>query len=1106
MLSLGRIKKVAFFTILTIACILSSCQSKKASLFSPIPSTKSGVLFDNRIIENDSINILEEEYVFNGGGVIAADFDNDGKRDLFFTGNQVPNRLYRNLGDLQFEDITATAQVDATGQWATGTTYADVNSDGYLDIYVCLAMYKHNRKNLLYINQGPQADGSIRFEESAEAYGVADAGNSMGAAFFDYNKDGLQDLYVLNNEQSKVLPLTYRKKVTDGSAPSNDHLYRNNGDGSFTNVSMEAGITIEGFGLGIGVVDVNQDQWPDLFIANDYITNDLLYINNRDGTFTNRAADYLKHQSMFSMGVDVADFNNDGFKDIISLDMLGESNYRKKTTISYSNYEKVILDRKWNYETQHSRNMLHLGNGNQQPLSEVGMLADIYQTDWSWAPLFFDADNDGDKDLFITNGFPRDITDKDFSDFRQSVARFVDSDILLDCIPIVKQKNYAYQNKGTLAFEDVGDQWGIGIPSFSNGAVFSDLDNDGDLDYVVNNINDPAFVFENTASTNGNRYLNVELAGPANNPTGIGAQVTIRTRQDQFQTHTNYHSRGYMSGVDDRIHFGLGTLDTISQLEIRWPDGNVEIQNQIPANQTIRLSYQAATTPTTPLAFPMNPRKLATSAFSAIQEEIQLDYTHQQIDRADFHIQRLLPRKLSENNPKISTLDANGDKLDDFVISGSDGESPLLYIQNKKGRFITKTLFHKKEISETTIDDHTSFDIDGDGDKDIVFLFNYNEYRKNNYYGKIVVLLNDGKGSFTKDLSRFPKLDSQVALLQPLDLDGDGQIDLFVAGKTKIQSYPFPDSSFFFQNNQGYFEDKTKAVFGDKLPQGGIATALATDFNNDEKIDLILGSPFHPLQFFENHKQGLRAATPKSMANVNGWWQSLKEVDYDQDGDIDYLAGNLGQNNPFNISDKTPVTLVVNDLDDNGFNEPLLFSYNKDQQGKLKQYPVTFWGNLNRQSPYFRKKFNTYKAFAKADISKILTEEELAASTQLVINNDQSMLIENLGDGKWTHRPLPIEAQWAPIYGFETLEDNGTVELLLVGNDFGNEPFIGPLDAFSGLHIKITAKDFEIVSKANSQFEVPGNARDIEKIKAANGDNLLLVTQNNDKLLVFRKN
>ena len=457
MKAFGMMMKCFFVSFLLSSILISSCNDNQSKLFVSLKPENTGVLFNNHIEENDSINILDEEYVFNGGGVLAADFDNNGLADLFFTGNQVSNRLYLNKGSFQFEDISSQAQIEAKNQWATGTTNADINGDGYLDIYVCTAMYKGNRKNLLYINQGPQPNGGIRFKESAEAYGVADTGNSMGAAFFDYNRDGLLDLYVLNNEQSKILPLTYRKKVTDGTAPSNDRLYRNNGDGTFSDVSLEAGITIEGFGLGIGIVDVNQDQWPDLFIANDYITNDLLYVNNGDGTFTNRASDYLKHQSMFSMGVDVADFNNDGFKDIISLDMLGESNYRKKTTISYSNYEKVILNRKWNYETQHSRNMLHLGNGNQQPLSEVGMLADIYQTDWSWAPLFFDADNDGDKDLFITNGFPRDITDKDFSDFRQSVARFVSSEVLLDCIPVVKQKNYAYQNNGSLAFEDVGD-------------------------------------------------------------------------------------------------------------------------------------------------------------------------------------------------------------------------------------------------------------------------------------------------------------------------------------------------------------------------------------------------------------------------------------------------------------------------------------------------------------------------------------------------------------------------------------------------------------------------------------------------------------------------
>ncbi len=1106
MTAFNTILKCFFTPFLLAGVIFTSCGDNQSTLFVALSPEKTGVLFNNRIMENDSINILEEEYVFNGGGVLAADFDNNGLTDLFFTGNQVSNRLYLNKGNFQFEDISDQAQIKAEDQWATGTAYADVNGDGFLDIYVCTAMYKDHRKNLLYINQGLQPDGALRFEESAAAYGVADTGNSMGAAFFDYNKDGLIDLYVINNEQSKILPLTYRKKITDGTAPSNDRLYRNNGDGTFSDVSREAGITIEGFGLGIGIVDVNQDQWPDLFITNDYITNDLLYINNGDGTFTNRAADYLKHQSMFSMGVDVADFNNDGFNDIISLDMLGESNYRKKTTISYSNYEKVILNRKWNYETQHSRNMLHLGNGNQQPLSEVGMLADIYQTDWSWAPLFFDADNDGDKDLFITNGFPRDITDKDFSDFRQSVARFVSSEVLLDCIPVVKQKNYAYQNNGSLAFEDVGDPWGIGISSFSNGAVFSDLDNDGDLDYVVNNINDSAFVFENNATDNGNRFLSLDLSGPTDNPTGIGAQVVVRTGKEQFQTHTNYHSRGYMSGVDKRIHFGLGALDTIPQLEIRWPDGKVEIKSQIPTNQFVTLAYKDAKENTSPLAFPLGPPSVSQTAFKSVEEKLRLTYQHKQIDRADFHIQRLLPRKLSENNPKISSIDANGDGREDFIIHGPDGESPLLFTQDPSGKFASTPLFGLASIEKATIDDHTVFDIDKDGDADVLFLFNYDDYRNNRYYGKIIVLKNNGKGDFEEDHTLFPVLNSQAHLLQPIDANNDGHLDLFVAGKTKIQSYPFADPSYFFENKEGVFENQTEQVFESDTPKGGINTVVTTDFNEDGYADLIVGSPFYPLQFFENDQQGyFKLATPEVLQSVSGWWQNIHAVDYDQDGDTDYLIGNLGQNNAFNISKEHPITLVVNDLDNNGFNEPILFSYNKDQEGDFKQYPVTFWGNLNRQSPYFRKKFNTYKAFASADIHQILTPEELQASTQLKINFDQSIILENKGEEGWAINPLPIEAQWAPIYGFEVFEQNTGIEVLLIGNDFGNEPFIGPLDAFSGLHLKWNQDHFEIISKAVSQFDVPGNARDIQKIQSTGGNSLLLVSQNNDKLLVFEK-
>lgn len=1096
-------------SILLMLVLIGACASESKKRFSLLPAKQTKVVFDNRIVENDSINILEEEYVFNGGGVIAADFDNDGLRDLFFTGNQVPNQLYKNLGNMVFENQSVGAQIEANDQWATGTTYADVNGDGFLDIYVCTAMYQQNRKNKLFINKGLQNDGQIRFQEAAEQYGVNDAGNSMGAVFFDYNRDGWIDLYVLNNEQSKVLPLTYREKVTDGSAPSNDRLYRNNGDGTFTDVSLAAGITIEGFGLGVGIVDVNQDQWPDIYIANDYITNDLLYVNNGNGTFTNQAADLLKHQSMFSMGVDVADFNNDGFKDIVSLDMLGESNYRKKTTISYSNYEKVILDRKWNYETQHSRNMLHLGNGNQQPLSEVGMLSGIYQTDWSWAPLFFDADNDGQKDLFITNGFPRDITDKDFADFRQSVSRFVDSDILLDCIPVVKQKNYAYRNLGQLAFEDKSEQWGLGIPSFSNGAVFTDLDNDGDLDYVVNNINDTAFIFENNTNTAENHFLQIDLEGPQYNPTGIGAQIVLRhsTKNNDFQTHTNYHTRGYMSGVDDRIHFGLGQKDSVESIEVLWPDGRYQKIKKIAANQHLSIHYDhAQKRPANSLRFPFEKYPTTQPYFTNIQDSIGLFFRHIQQDKADFHIQRLLPRKLSENNPQLMTLDANNDGLTDFVIGGSDGASPLLFTQKQTGYFESVELLSTPIEEMVTLDGMAASDVEGDGDLDILIIKNQNDFRNNQYTAKILVLLNDGHGNFSMPSQRFPKINSQLQQLVVFDLNGDGKEDIFAAGKTKIQNYPFADPSFYFENIGTTFIDKTAAVFGNTLPKGAIQAAIATDFNQDGNTDLLLGSPFEPLQFYTNTAGKLNPTNIPNLDKTKGWWQSLSEMDIDQDGDPDYILGNLGQNNPYNISAQTPLRMVVNDLDNNGFMEPLLFSHHKDQNGEYKEYPTTFWGNLNRQSPFFRKKFNTYKSFALADINTLLSAEERAAATEMTINDDRSYLLINNGTQAWELQPLPIEAQWAPIYGATRLKQGDQIDILLVGNDYGNEPFYGPMDAFSGVHLRWEENQLKVVPKFKSQFEVPGNARSITTLKNKKGTTIVLVSQNNGKLLAFRQN
>ena len=477
--------------------LIGACQTDTFFEIKDPSTTK--ITFNNTIKETDEFNILTEEYIFNGGGVASADFDNDGQLDLFFTGNQVANKLYLNRGNWQFEDISQPAGIEATNKWSTGVTTVDINGDGWIDIYVCAAMNEENRANMLFVNQGLDENKIPHFTEEAFNFGIAEKGNSMGAVFFDYDRDGLLDLYVLNNEQSTQLPTNYRKKIEDGTAVSNDRLFRNTGEGRFEDVTYQAGILIEGFGLGVAVLDINKDQYPDLYIGNDYITNDLLYVNNGDGTFSNQIDKFIKHQSMFTMGVDASDFDNDGSEDIVTLDMLGETNYRKKTTISYSSYESVLLNKKWGYQTQHSRNMLHKSNGVQSPFSEVGMFSGVYQTDWSWSPLFFDADNDSRRDLFITNGFPRDITDKDFSDFRQSVSRFVNPSVILDCIPVVKQSNYVFKNLGGFTFEDTTMDWGMSLPSFSNGAIFTDLDNDGDLDYVINNINDHSFVYENKA-------------------------------------------------------------------------------------------------------------------------------------------------------------------------------------------------------------------------------------------------------------------------------------------------------------------------------------------------------------------------------------------------------------------------------------------------------------------------------------------------------------------------------------------------------------------------------------------------------------------------------
>ena len=1096
------------FFILIISVTIFSCIDNSNTLFFQIDSKTSNVKFNNQIIENDTLNILNEEYVFNGGGVAAADFDNDGKTDLFFTGNQQPNRIYLNQGDFVFKDISESAKILAQDKWSTGVTYVDINNDNLIDIYVCAAMHKNNRDNMLFINKGvdPQT-GIISFEEKASEYGIDDSGNSMGAVFFDYNKDGLLDLFVLNNEQSKTIPTNYRKKITDGTAVSNDKLYKNNGDGSFSDVTIEAGITIEGFGLGVAISDVNYDGWPDIFIGNDYITNDLLYINNQDGTFSNKIRDFIKHQSMFSMGVDISDFNNDGYPDIVSLDMLGETNYRKKTTISYSNYETVLLNKKWDYQTQHSRNMLHLGNGNNIPFSEIGMLSEIYQTDWSWSPLFFDADNDGLKDLFVTNGFPRDITDKDFSDFRQSVSRYVNNSSILDCIPVVKKPNYSFKNNGDLTFSDKSSDWGLGIDSFSNGAAYADLDKDGDLDYIINNINDEAFIFKNTSEKfPDNKSLIIRLKGPENNITGIGSKVVTRFKGGEFQTQEVYHTRGYMSAVENIIHFGFKNIDKIESVEILWPDGSFEKFSDIGLKTEIEFEYQNSNKrDDTILSFPLV-NKNYEIILSETAEKRNINFKHSQIDQADFHSQRLLPRKISESSPKIITGNFNNDDLTDFVISNSKGASPKLFLQTDDGKFNEYDLFDPDHYNQYNYEDLIAFDYDLDNDLDIIFLANKEDYSRQIFETKIELLRNKGNGNFELESDKFPKMNSQGSIIRINSNTNNEVSDVFIGGKTRIMGYPYSDKSLIFKKVGGEFKNVTDKVFGNFKPKGIIKDAHWVDINNDNIKDLVVLSEFYPIQIYLNESGILKPLNNSGIENYSGWWQSIESFDSDNDGDMDLLVGNIGSNNHYNISNDTPVSLVSKDFDENGFEDPIIFSYSKSKKGELKMYPVTFWGNLNRQSPFFRKKFKSYKQFGSADFNKIFSKEELKDAIKLEVNFDKTCLIENLGDGKFKVHILPNKSQFAPIFDFEKadLNNDGLLDLLLIGNDYGNEPFIGPYDALSGLVLINTGGNkFEVMEEEKSNFVVPGNARDIEKITNLKGDNSFLVSQNSGELLLF---
>lgn len=1061
------------------------------------------------------MNILQFEYVYNGSGVGIADFNKDGKQDVFFSGNQVENKMYLNKGDFKFEDISTKAGINNTDNWCAGVVTVDINNDGWMDVYVASTVKEpaSERENLLFVNQGLK-DGVPIFKEMAAEYGVNDSGHSENAVFFDYDNDGDLDLYVLTNVIDQY-PNTFRSKVKDGTYPNTDRLYRCDfdkklGHSYYTNVSKEAGIVIEGYGLGLNICDINKDGWKDIYVTNDYAADDLLYINNGNGTFTDQANQYFKHTSNSAMGNDVADINNDGLLDIFAVDMLAKNNLRKKVLAPPNNYQLFKLSDEFGYTYQYMRNTLQINNGklgNNKPakFSEVSLLSGIAETDWSWTPSLADFDNDGFRDIIVTNGFPKDVTDRDFMAFRTEAHNLADIPYLLGQIPEVKISNYAYRNKGNLEFEDVTEKWGMDIPSFSNGAVYADLDNDGDLDYVVNNINDSAFVFRNNQvefdKNKESHFLRIKTIGDKSNINGLGAVAILEFENGEKMIHENNPFRGYLSSVEPFMHFGLGPKK-VKKLEIKWYNGFSQIILNPKVDQVLELNIKNATIKTN------YSDELENQVFEDITDISKLDFVHKELDFIDFNVQNLLPFKLSELGPGMSVGDINGDNLEDVYLGGGKSYSGVFFTQNANGTFSKKTLLPQYELSNKLEEDLGSllFDADGDKDLDLYICRGGTEGSIGDKHFQDVLYTNDGKGNFAEKPNSIPVFATSTSCVRASDYDNDGDLDLFVAGRNVPGEYPkFTDSYLFRNDSKNGVAKFTNVVFPELKSLGLICDVLWTDFDNDGWIDLLVAGEWASPRFFKNNKGKLSEIRDTGLENLKGLWTSTNAGDFDNDGDIDYVLGNVGLNTLFKGTEAEPARVLAKDFDKNGNYDIIPFVYFPDINNRRTLVPFNGKDDVNKQLNVTRSRFVSYKDFAGANIDNLLTKEEKKDAQDLELNFMKSIVILNQGGGKFIVKDLPVEVQFSPANGMivEDFDSDGFQDILVMGNNFGNETSVGRYDASNGVYLKGTGDgNFKVVK--NNGFYVPSDAKALVTISNNKGEISLLASQNRGPLKMFK--